>query len=49
MGFSGDGGKGEFGGGHLMELEVEGEELLNRFARGGLVYGQEAYEGKGCC
>ena len=32
-----------------MELEVKGEELLDRFARGGLVHGQEAYEGKCGC
>jgi len=32
-----------------MELEVEGEELLDRFARGGLGHGQEAYEREGGC
>ena len=53
MGGGWDGGKGklsaQFVRGHYVELEVEREELLNRFTRGGLVHGQEAYEGKCGC
>ena len=53
MGGAGDGGKGklcaQFVGGHSVDFEVEGEELLDRFASGALVHGQEAYEGKCGC